>query len=162
LHQIKKGGFLNIHADFTAHPYQRNWARRVNLLIYLNEDWDESYGGHLELWDKNAKQCVKKIQPIANRCVIFSTDADSFHGHPTPLTCPDGRSRKSIALYYFTEHAKRPHARSTEYRSRPGDSVLKQVLIYADKMTLRFFDFLKRRLGISNQWATKLFRFFSR
>jgi hypothetical protein len=162
LHQIKKGGFLNVHADFTAHPHKPNWARRVNLLLYLNPNWQESYGGQLELWDKEAKHCVRKILPVANRCVVFSTDPDSFHGHPLPLTCPDGSTRKSIALYYFTEHSTRPYTRSTEYRARPTDSTAKAILIYLDKMALRLFDFLKRRFGISNEWAGKILRLFSK
>ena len=40
LHQTAAGGYLNIHADFTVHPHKRNWRRRVNLLIYLNEPWE--------------------------------------------------------------------------------------------------------------------------
>ncbi|HSQ00025.1 MAG TPA: 2OG-Fe(II) oxygenase, partial [Candidatus Dormibacteraeota bacterium] len=51
LHQSGNGGFLNIHADFTGHPHHPRWRRRVNLLVYLNPDWQESYGGELELWD---------------------------------------------------------------------------------------------------------------
>ena len=49
LHQTCRGGFLNVHADFTVHPHKRHWRRRVNLLLYLNEGWEESYNGHLEL-----------------------------------------------------------------------------------------------------------------
>jgi len=101
LHQILPGGLLGVHADFTHHV-QYNLHRRVNLLLYLNRDWQDAYEGHLELWDKTAKHCVKRIRPTAGRCVIFNTDADSFHGHPRPLNCPEGMTRKSIALYYYT------------------------------------------------------------
>lgn len=58
LHQSQRGGYLNIHADFTVHPHKRNWRRRVNLLIYLNENWKEDYGGHLELWSRDMKNCA--------------------------------------------------------------------------------------------------------
>ena len=162
LHQIKQGGFLNIHADFTSHPYQRNWARRVNVLLYMNDGWQESYGGHLQLWDAKATRCVKKILPVFNRCVIFSTDPTSFHGHPEPLTCPDGWTRKSIALYYFTATRERPYTRSTEYVAKPDDPPLKKVLIYLDKIALKAFDFAKRRLGLGNRWAEKFLRLFSK
>ncbi|MEH6569388.1 MAG: 2OG-Fe(II) oxygenase [Halioglobus sp.] len=101
LHQILPGGLLGVHADFTHHV-QYDLERRVNLLLYLNKDWDDEYEGHLELWDQKASHCVKRIRPLAGRCVIFNTDSDSFHGHPRPLACPEDRTRKSIAIYYYT------------------------------------------------------------
>jgi Rps23 Pro-64 3,4-dihydroxylase Tpa1-like proline 4-hydroxylase len=161
LHQIRKGGFLNIHADFTAHPHQRHWARRVNVLVYMNEDWKDEYGGHIQLWSTDAKRCVQKILPVFNRCLIFATDPNSFHGHPEPLTCPEGRSRKSMALYYFTL-ADKPFTRSTEYKPKPDDPASKKALIFLDKMALRAYDFAKRRLGLRNEWIGKLLRVFSK
>lgn len=100
-HEIKKGGLLKIHADFNKYP-AFDLDRRLNVLIYLNKDWKESYGGHFELWDKGMKKSVKKILPIFNRMAIFSTTDYSYHGHPDPLNCPEDKSRKSLALYYYT------------------------------------------------------------
>ena len=120
LHQSTRGGFLNIHADFTVHPHHRNWQRRANIILYLNEDWKPEYGGDLELWSTDMKECVRKVSPVANRAVIFATDATSFHGHPEPMRCPEGVARRSLALYYFSVEED-PMVRSTEYRSRPGD-----------------------------------------
>lgn len=100
-HQIKPGGFLKIHADFNKHR-MTNLDRRLNVLVYLNENWEESYGGHFELWDTEMKGCVTKILPLFNRMAIFSTTDFSYHGHPDPLNCPPDRSRKSLALYYYT------------------------------------------------------------
>ncbi|MFB3077112.1 MAG: hypothetical protein ACE1Y4_03815, partial [Lysobacterales bacterium] len=57
----------------------------------------------LELWSTDMSRCVRKIRPLAGRCVIFNTSADSFHGHPRPLACPSGVTRKSIALYYYSK-----------------------------------------------------------
>ena len=102
LHEIKKGGILKIHTDFNRHP-TLNLDRRVNVLIYLNKNWKEEYGGHLELWDRDMKECKKKIIPSFNKMVIFSTNDFSNHGHPNPVTCPNDFSRKSIALYYFSK-----------------------------------------------------------
>ena len=102
LHEIKKGGVLKIHTDFNRHP-TLDLDRRVNVLIYLNKNWKEEYGGHLELWDKDMKECKKKILPNFNKIVIFSTNDFSYHGHPEPVSCPKGESRKSIALYYFSK-----------------------------------------------------------
>jgi len=101
VHMVKPGGLLRVHADFRRHASE-NLERRLNLLLYMNPNWEESYGGHLELWDPALTRCEQRVLPIANRCVIFSTTADSFHGHPHPLTCPDGMLRRSIALYYYT------------------------------------------------------------
>lgn len=101
VHQILPGGVLGVHADFTRHRvYQLD--RRINVLVYLNEDWRPEFGGHLELWSRDVERCVRRIMPSIGRCVVFSTDATSFHGHPDPVSCPPDRTRKSIALYYYT------------------------------------------------------------
>jgi hypothetical protein len=100
-HQIKPGGYLKLHVDFHKHKMM-NLDRRINVLIYLNEDWEEEYGGHFELWEKDKSKCVVRIAPHFNRMAIFSTTDFSWHGHPDELTCPPDRSRKSMALYYYT------------------------------------------------------------
>ena len=101
LHQIEPGGFLKVHADFNVHP-KLKLDRRLNMLIYLNKEWREEYGGQLELWDRDGKTCRKKILPTFNRTVVFSTTDTSFHGHPHPLKSPPGITRKSVSLYYYT------------------------------------------------------------
>ena len=101
LHQILPGGRLAAHVDFNKHPVY-GLDRRLNLLLYLNKDWDDSFGGHFELLDATGKECRKRVLPVFNRCVVFSTTDTSWHGHPHPLTCPPGGSRKSLALYYYT------------------------------------------------------------
>ncbi len=160
LHQSIAGGFLNIHADYTVHPHRRLWQRRVNLLLYLNDDWQPEYGGDLEFWGTDMKRCEKKVAPLGNRVVIFTTDMDSLHGHPEPMTCPPGVARRSLALYYFTSE-KDPIVRSTEYRARPGDG-LHSVLIYADKQLLRAYDWTKRHLGVSDEAGSKLLGYVER
>lgn len=101
VHQTRRDGLLMIHADFNKHPHFQ-LDRRINFLLYLNENWQDAWGGHLELWERDMSQCVQRVAPVAGRCVIFSTTRDSFHGHPHPLTCPENQSRKSVALYYYT------------------------------------------------------------
>ncbi|RDC55896.1 2OG-Fe(II) oxygenase [Pedobacter chinensis] len=100
-HEIKPGGVLKIHTDFSTNSITK-LDRRINLLIYLNKDWEESYGGHFELWSKDMIKCERKILPTFNTVAIFSTIPLSHHGHPNPLTCPPDRSRKSLALYYYS------------------------------------------------------------
>src|SRR5262249_8347004 len=63
LHQILRGGFLKVHADFNRHE-KLGLDRRVNVLIYLNRDWQEEYGGHLELWDRGMKQAAARVLPV--------------------------------------------------------------------------------------------------
>jgi hypothetical protein len=90
-----------VHADFNRH---RDYGldRRLNLLLYLNKDWRQEYGGELQLWDRDMKQCEAKVLPIFNRVMIFGTTDFTYHGHPDPLQCPEGMTRKSLALYYFS------------------------------------------------------------
>ena len=102
LHEIKRGGFLKMHIDFNKHS-KTKLDRRINVLIYLNKDWKEEYGGNLELWDRSMETCVHKILPVYNTMVIFSTTDYSYHGHPDPLNCPNDMSRKSLALYYYSD-----------------------------------------------------------
>lgn len=102
IHKVINGGKLSIHADFNKN-WITNLYRRVNLLIYLNKDWKPSYGGDLELWNSTLTICYKKIAPIFNRAVIFTTSKDSYHGHPHPMVLPEGVARYSLALYYFTK-----------------------------------------------------------
>jgi Rps23 Pro-64 3,4-dihydroxylase Tpa1-like proline 4-hydroxylase len=161
LHQSRRGGFLNIHADFTVHPHKRNWRRRVNLLVYLNEDWKPEYRGELELWSRNMAQCEQKILPLFNRCVIFNTDEDSYHGLPDPIQCPEDMTRKSIALYYFTEEENIPIKRATNYRARPGDGI-KSLLIWLDKKAVNVYTILKGRLGINDDLVSKVLNLFNR
>lgn len=128
LHQIQRGGYLEVHADFNRHR-DLNLDRRLNVLIYLNEDWDEEYGGHFELWNTDMSAAVVKILPLFNRCAIFSTTSSSYHGHPTPLACPPGRTRKSIATYYYSNGRPEEEVRdghSTLFQQRQGaENVLK-------------------------------------
>jgi Rps23 Pro-64 3,4-dihydroxylase Tpa1-like proline 4-hydroxylase len=123
LHQIIQGGKLDIHADYNYHPMTR-LDRRVNVLIYLNPNWQKEWKGALELWDEDMQSCVHSIQPMLNTMVIFSTTDRAFHGHPDPLECPEGESRKSIALYYYSNgrpESERSAPHSTIFKKRPND-----------------------------------------
>jgi len=124
LHEVKRGGHLGVHADFNVHRGM-NVLRRVNLLIYLNDDWLPEYGGNLELWSKDMSEMQREIAPKIGRAVVFNTELDSFHGHPEPLTCPANRSRRSIALYYYTASKtaiESVPARTTTFQVRPNSS----------------------------------------
>ncbi len=102
LAQSGHGGFLNVHIDNSSHPVHP-WYRRLNILIYLNPHWTEEKGGHLELWSPDMSDAVA-ILPTFNRMVLFATNRQSWHRHRYVNT-PDGDTRKSINIYYFTEQS---------------------------------------------------------
>ena len=99
---ILPGGVLDVHADGNWHDAM-GVHRRLNAILYLNENWKEEWGGNLELWDKDHTKLEVSVEPLFNRAVIFTISEDSLHGHPVPLSTPENVSRNSIALYYFTE-----------------------------------------------------------
>ncbi len=130
LHQIVRGGKLAVHADFNRHRTY-DLDRRLNVLLYLNKNWREEYGGHLQLWNRDMTRCEARVLPLFNRVMIFGTTDFTYHGHPDPLQCPEGMTRKSLALYYFTngrpaeeisgEHSTLFRARyDGEFKPSPG------------------------------------------
>jgi Rps23 Pro-64 3,4-dihydroxylase Tpa1-like proline 4-hydroxylase len=132
LHQIRPGGLLEVHADFSYHHGLR-LDRRINVLIYLNKDWKEEYCGHFELWDREVKRAEKKILPVFNRCAIFNTTSVSFHAHSIPLACPPDRNRKSIATFYYTngrpeEDPGLTHRHEVAFQERPGINSVKATI----------------------------------
>lgn len=134
LHQIKPGGNLEVHVDFNRHN-KFKLDRRINLLIYLNKNWKEEYGGHFELWNREMSAAEQKILPVFNRCAIFSTTEFSYHGHPTPLSCPPDRTRKSMATYYYSngrpeEEISGEH--TTLFQTRPGQAPEKEHISMKD------------------------------
>jgi len=102
LHSSSRSGYLNVHTDFNFHP-ANNTHRRLNLIIYVNEEWREEWGGSLELWNADVSMCEARFLPRFNRGVLFETSEISFHGHPVPLSCPEGVTRKSLAVYYYSQ-----------------------------------------------------------
>ena len=103
IHETNSGGRLDVHVDFN-YVEKKHWHRRLNILIYFNKDWQENYGGYLELWDKDVKNRFGYFAPVFNRLCAFATSEISFHG-VTPLTCPTNVVRRSFATYYYTKEA---------------------------------------------------------
>ncbi len=120
LAQGGNGSFLNVHIDNSSHP-TRSWYRRANLIIYLNPNWNPSKGGQIEFWNDEMTKC-DAVLPVFNRAVIFTVSPRSWHGYGRVIT-PDGDTRKSINLYYFTEASPtgRPYHHVTSFRARPGE-----------------------------------------
>jgi Rps23 Pro-64 3,4-dihydroxylase Tpa1-like proline 4-hydroxylase len=163
LHQSSRGGFLNLHTDFSHHHYHKNWRRRVNIILYLNEAWESAWGGAIEFWDSGMRQCFSKYPPHLNHAVIFNTDDRCFHGFPEPLTCPEGETRKSLAFYYYTvEQDSKIAPHSTNYRARPTDSIAESAMIWLDKTAVDLYSRAKVRFGFSDKWASKVLGVISR
>jgi len=125
LHQIRRDGYLKVHADFNRHS-RLPLDRRLNVLLYLNRDWPEDFGGHLELWDKTMTKCGAQVLPVFNRMVVFATTDFAYHGHPDPLTCPPDRARRSMALYYYSNGrpaSEVSYTHTTLFRARPDETI---------------------------------------
>ena len=133
LHVHSAGGKLNVHLDYSIHP-KLLLERRLNIIIYLCKDWQESWGGHLGLWshdeqNQKPKDCIQKISPIFNRAVIFDTTQNSWHGLPEKIKCPEGVYRKSIAVYYLSKPRKNASTRGKALFAPYGNQAENQEIL---------------------------------
>jgi Rps23 Pro-64 3,4-dihydroxylase Tpa1-like proline 4-hydroxylase len=120
IHVVSNGGHLDIHADFNHHG-KLNLERRINVLIYLNKDWREEWGGSFEVWNSDMTAKAASFVPLFNRMCCFNTGSNTWHGNPEPVAHPNGEPRMSIALYYYTatwDESREAH--STLFKPRPG------------------------------------------
>jgi Rps23 Pro-64 3,4-dihydroxylase Tpa1-like proline 4-hydroxylase len=154
IHQTGPRGHLDVHVDFN-YIKERDLHRRLNILIYFNKDWERDWGGNIELWDREVKNCVHSFSPIFNRCVVFETNEISFHG-VSAVRCPEGVSRKSFAAYYYTKEAPahwtgRSH--DTIFRARPEEKWKGRVLMpleRATKLATRAVSKIGKMVGVRN------------
>ena len=126
MHQGQNGSYLDIHIDFNIH-HVKNIHRRLNLLVFLNKNWEDGYGGKLELWNSDVSECIHAYMPSFNRCVIFETNEISYHGY-SKITVPENVTRKSFYSYYYTqlnENAARYH--DTTFKARPSEGKVKKI-----------------------------------
>jgi hypothetical protein len=100
-HRIPRGGKFDVHLDRNV-AYSTGLVRRLSLLIYLNKDWKHEYGGQLELWSKDGNRQEVVIEPVFNRTAIFEISDENYHGVPSVVRCPKGRSRDCFIAYYHT------------------------------------------------------------
>jgi len=153
LHETKKGGLLKVHADFNKHPIN-GLDRRVNIIVYLNKDWKDEYGGHFELWDEDLNGCVDKVAPNFNTIAMFSTTSVSYHGLPNPLTCPEDRSRKSLALYYYSYG--RPENEAIAFKDGHNSIFVKRKNSVEDASAWNDYDEKKRKKPILRRIYNKI------
>jgi hypothetical protein len=130
IHITGPGGRLDVHVDFN-YIEDRKLHRRVNLLLYLNPIWQESWGGQIQLWDQEVKRCEAAFAPTFNRCVIFETSHTSYHG-VTPITESATVPRQSFATYYYTKEAPERwdgSVHGTIFKARPEERIRGLVLM---------------------------------
>ncbi|MDC0710474.1 2OG-Fe(II) oxygenase [Stigmatella sp. ncwal1] len=113
LHLTLRGGHLALHTDFNRDRF-RALTRRLSVLYYLNPGWEPSWGGELELWNADVTACEARILPQLDRLLVMAHGETHWHGHPNPLTCPEGRGRAAVAAYFYTAEespeAPTPHS----------------------------------------------------
>ncbi len=153
-HIHRPGGKLNTHLDYSLHP-KLGQQRKLNLIVYLEKNWKESWGGCLGLWKHDEKNnsvgdLSKQVIPMFNRAVLFDTTRNSWHGLPEPVTCPVGNNRKSLAVYYLVDAPEnvdeRGKALFVPYKEQKDDEdVLELIKKRSSVKTAR--DIYRKRLG---------------
>jgi len=134
MHITRTSGRLDVHADFNYLRDQKLF-RRFNILVYLNTTWDPSWGGGLELWDRDVTRREFYCLPKLNRCLVFETTKTSFHG-VEKVACPPNVQRQSFAAYYYTTTPPPGwdgEYHSTIFRARPDEQLRGKVLMPAEK-----------------------------
>jgi len=106
LNVTTRGGLLDVHVDGNYHD-ATGLNRRLNAIVYLNPNYQTSWGGEFGIYDETGDNCIKKIEPLFNRLVVFNTHDKSFHGLPDPLNFPEQEQRRSIILYYYTKEERK-------------------------------------------------------
>jgi hypothetical protein len=158
LHETRPGGFLNVHTDFLSHTVRRSWRRELNLLVFLNDGWDERWRGSTELWDRDVRRCIRSVVPVMNRCLVFRVGPEAWHGVPAGVACPPGRTRRSLAVYYFRDAGRPLPLRPTRYVPRPADGPARRALIHADRWLVAGYAALKRYTPLGDRVVSRLLR----
>jgi hypothetical protein len=183
-HENLAGQDLDLHVDFNFHP-QTLLHRRLNLIVFLNPEWREEWGGNLELcsnpWHPE-QACRKTIVPVANRAVLFETTENSWHGF-TQIQLPPDRgdlARRSIAVYFYTRERPAqetaaphgtvyiprplpPHLRAG-YTLEPSDEETLHAAIERRNTQIRFLygrehEYTTALVGITNSLSFRVGRF---
>lgn len=143
-HAHGAGGKLNTHLDYSIHP-KLAMERRLNIILYINENYDAKWGGSLGLWSHDEKEnqpkdLIKSVEPLFNRAVIFDTTCNSWHGLPEAITCPENEARRSLAIYYLSE--------PRENVSRRGKALFAPS--NAQKGDVDVVELIKKRAGVKS------------
>jgi Rps23 Pro-64 3,4-dihydroxylase Tpa1-like proline 4-hydroxylase len=148
LHQGADQSFLDIHIDYNLHPIKKLY-RKLNLIIFFNKQWEDDWGGHLELWDANVRNCIQSIPPVFNRCVLFECSNISYHGY-SKIHVPEGVTRKSLYQYYFIPVPDNTSFHDTTFKPRPQESLVKKIGTYSKDYAKNSAKKILLKLGLKN------------
>ncbi len=125
-----QGHFLNPHLD-NSHDKDRERWRILNLLYYVSPDWEDSFGGQLELWPKGLDHAPISIACRFNRLVVMATHQQSWHS--VRKIESSEQLRCCVSNYYFSKTPIDQDARFhvTSFRGRPTEKI-KDVLLRTD------------------------------
>ncbi len=109
-HDNQNGQGLDLHVDFNYHPLTGR-HRRLNMIVFLNPDWQRQWGGSLKLqanpWLAPEQTQTIEVVPVLNRCALFATSEKSWHGFDVIRIPPDrvaeGVSRRSLSVYFYSD-----------------------------------------------------------
>ena len=140
LHSHGRYGKLDIHLDYEKHPFS-NKERRINIILFINNEWKDEWKGANELWHNDFDECIKKTNIKFNRAIIFKTNDISWHGMPEKILCPDNMFRKSLAYYYISPTITKKD--ENQYRTK---ATYKQTyLSYNDDNINKLFEIRSKR-----------------
>lgn len=124
LHLHPRYGRLNIHLDYEKHIYSGK-ERRLNIILFMNKEWDTNWNGANELWNNDVTKCIAKTEVKFNRAILFKTNDISWHGVPDIIMCPHDIHRKSIAYYYVSllniQKTEEQYRKKAKFIKRPQD-----------------------------------------
>ncbi|MCP4912438.1 MAG: 2OG-Fe(II) oxygenase [Oligoflexia bacterium] len=155
------GNFVNLHTDNLTHPFDHSLKTALTVLLYLNEEWEESYNGALEIWDNHANRRIKSFHPSFNKMVILKAGEDTIHGLPEIINCPKGMGRKAIVLWYYQKSDETIFS-PTKYYARPQDPISKKLSVFIGNQLLKVYYFQRRFLGDWDYKITKVMKLLSR
>ena len=153
LHEIPNGGRFSVHTDFNRHPVTA-LDNRLVFITYLNKNWQASYGGRLELWDASSQQCVSEVVPLFGRSILFAHTPNSLHGHPNAVDAPDGRSRRSVAAYFYTNGgpgAEAGETHTTRFLSSPQFGRWGKLVVTANYVSPMLMDGARLAVRMSSK-----------
>ncbi len=140
IHQGKSGSFLDMHADFNYHPLHEKWFRNLNLLLYINKDWQKEHGGELKLEDSRTGKKTEVDVPF-NQLTIMLCRGYTLHGYDA-IHFPEGKYRTSIAAYaYSLHHEPLEDSRTTVWKvnkSNPIKYLISKIWVPAVKIKSKF------------------------
>ena len=98
------GTNLGLHVDFNWNDMLK-LNRKFNLILYVNEYWEDDWNGYLEFWNKESTECLYTVRPSPNRLIFWEYEQDLIHGFTKPINCPPEVERQNLMTIYYTSNS---------------------------------------------------------